>query len=267
MSDFIPKFLDPYDRPARLYPGLLVFAPLAVLLVSFYGMAQIIASSIVSILGFCGVAYALGRVARDAGKRIQDKLFAKWGGAPTIQMLRHRDTLIDIHTKERFHEVLSQGIGKTMPSTETELADPVAADELYRAATVWLISQTRNAKEFPLVFKENVAFGFHRNALGMRSIGVSVSVICLVWLLLHIKVLEFSTPFFAPEKIGDMSPSDLVSLVISALMLTAWLLLFNESSVKRAGFSYAERLLQSCDRIKPKSRVIKKSTTLNASGD
>jgi hypothetical protein len=170
LSDLIPKFLDSYDRQARLYPGLLVLAPLAVLLVALYGSANILATSVLTILGFCGGAYALGRVARDAGKRIQDDMFRKWGGAPSTQLLRLRDSHFDVHTKERYHRTLAKCLGKTFPDRETENADPAAADELYRAGVLWVINATRDAKAFPLVFKENVAFGFHRNTFGLRRL-------------------------------------------------------------------------------------------------
>src|ERR1700731_3252349 len=150
-SNFIPRFLsDPYDRPARLYPGLLVVLPLAVLLTGLYGTTQNPASVVLPVLGFCGAGYLLGRLSRDASKRIQDHLFTKWGGAPTTQLLRFRNTVIDVHTKERFHSIIAQGIGKPLPTREAEQLDPAAADELYRAGTAWLIGQTRNTKAFPL---------------------------------------------------------------------------------------------------------------------
>ncbi|MBI3805325.1 MAG: hypothetical protein HY282_16365 [Nitrospirae bacterium] len=250
MSAFIPKFLlDPYDRPARLYPGLLVFLPIAVLLVCLYGTAHIIVSSVLSILGFCGAGYALGRVSRDAGKRIQDKLFRKWGGAPTTQLLRYRDTSIDVYTKERFHGVLAQGLKKPLPAAEAERADPAAADELYRAATVWLIAQTRDTKKFPLVFKENVAFGFQRNCLGLRCYGIAMTAICIAWALFHAKVLMVTPPYFFSNPMLTLEPAEMITLGVSAMMLIAWLFLLNEGALKRTGFSYAERLLQSCDHL------------------
>lgn len=250
LNDFVGKFIDPYDRPARLYPGLLVFAPVAVLLVCLYGKDNILTSSILSVLGFCGVAYALSRIARDAGKRLQDDLFQKWGGAPTTQLLRHRDSRIDIHTKERFHSIISKGLGKRMPSPESESADPQAADELYRAATMWLIDKTRDKKTFPLVFKELVAFGFHRNVLGLRLPGVLLTVVSIVWVLLHTQVLSFVPPYWLPRNALNFPPPVLITLGVSTVMLFAWGILFSESALKRVGFSYAERLLQSCDRIR-----------------
>jgi hypothetical protein len=33
LNELAGKFLDPYDRQARLYPGLIVLTPLAVVLV------------------------------------------------------------------------------------------------------------------------------------------------------------------------------------------------------------------------------------------
>jgi len=253
VSAFIPKFLDPYDRRARLYPGLLVVAPVGVLVVCLYGTANIALSSVVSILGFSGAAYALGRVARDAGKRIQDTLFEKWGGAPTTQILRHRDTSIDVHTKERFHRVLSKGIKKNLPTAEAERNDHAAADELYRAATVWLIGQTRDTKAFGLVFKENVAFGFQRNALGLRPLGAAVAFICIVWALLNTQVIQFTEPYFSAARVLGLNSPAMVTLCVSTAMLIAWTFFFSEAAVKRTGFSYAERLLQSCDRLSPAS--------------
>jgi len=200
-------FLDPYDRPARLYPSLLVFVPLAVLLVCLYGEENILASSTLSILAFCGVAYAFSRFARNTGKRLQEKLFIEWGGAPTTQLLRHRDLRIDMHTKQRYHHVLSSGLGKQMPSIEDECANPAAADELYRAAAFWLITQTRDIKTFPLIFKENVAFGFQRNALGLRWIGIGISIICMTWVFIHEGVISLAKPHFVPEQLFSVHPA------------------------------------------------------------
>lgn len=260
LSDFVPKFLDPYDRQARLYPGLLVFLPLAVLVVCLYGTNNVAGSSVLSILSLCGSAYALGRIARDAGKRIQDDLFGKWGGAPTTQLLRHRDTRIDTHTKARFHAVVAKGIGQTFPTAAGEQSDPRAADELYRAATTWLINQTRDTKVHPLVFKENIAFGFHRNALGLRPLGLCVAVLCIVWVLIHSNTLMFTSPYLALHQFLRLEPNSLIALGISVVMMSVWVFWLTESALHRAGFSYAERLLQSCDGLKPVRRSTKKAT-------
>jgi len=253
-SDFIPKFLsDAYDRPARLYPGLLVVLPLAVLLAGLYGTTHNPASVVLPVLGFCGGGYLLGRLSRDAGKRIQDRVFAKWGGAPTTQLLRYSNAVFDEHTKERCRNALSKGIRKSFPTREAEQLDPVAADELYRAGTTWLIGQTRNTKLFPLVFKENVAFGFHRNCLGVRIIGILAATISIAWALVHAEVLSIYSPYISSQRLLLLEPGAAVALCVAVAMLLVWLFLLNEAAAKRTAFAYAERLLQSCDQLKPDS--------------
>lgn len=249
-SNLLPKALfDPYDRPARLYPGLLALVPLPVALVGLYGPSHPWLTGTLSTLSFCGGGYLLGRVSRDAGVRLQDGLFAKWGGAPTTQLLRWRDQRRDPYTKERYHAILSKGLGKSLPTAEQEDADPAGADDLYRAATTWLIAQTRDAKKFPLVFKENVAFGFQRNGLGLRPYGIGVAAICIIWVLIHAKIVDWATPRASAGSVAHLGPPDILALVISVVIILVWVAFITEGAVKRTGFAYAERLLESCDHL------------------
>lgn len=254
-GDLLKGLSDPYDRRARLYPALLVLTPLAVLLVCLYGAQHLLASTVLSILGTCGTAYALSRVARDAGKRLEAPLFAKWGGAPTTHLLRHSDATYDSHTKERYHLILGKGLGKPMPTRDEESADPKSADALYRAGTKWLISQTTDTKRFSLLFKENIAFGFQRNALGLRSVGAAIAAVCLVWTLMHGNIVQLNTPYFDSSAFAGLPPAVIVSLLVSAFMLFAWLVVFREASVQRVGLAYADRLIRSCDELGAASRT------------
>lgn len=244
MRDITEKFSDSYERPARLYPALMALSPLAVLIVCLYGQDRLLLSSAVTAVASCGGAYVLCRIARNAGKRLQDDLFVKWGGAPSTQLLRHADKHFDIHTKERYHGVLSKGIGKKMPTPQGETADPAAADELYRAGAVWLIGQTRDAKTFPLVFRENIAFGFHRNALGLRPLGVAASGAALLWSTAHVWLTS-------SQALSQTEIAALIAIGYSLVSLMVWAFVLTEDALKRTGFSYAERLLQALDAIKP----------------
>ena len=84
LTNIFSKLFDPYERQARLYPGLLVVAPAATAFMCLTTPDKLWSSTVVSLLVGCGTAYALGRVARDAGKRLQDRLFSKWGGATLV---------------------------------------------------------------------------------------------------------------------------------------------------------------------------------------
>jgi hypothetical protein len=241
--------LDRYDRTARLWPALLTLAPAIVLFDCLFGAKNPVTSSIVSILATCGGGYALSRIARNAGKRIQDDLYKKWGGAPTTQLLRHRDKHIDVHTKERLHAILSKALKKPFPKSTDEQSDPDAADELYRASTTWLIGQTRGKPAFAHVQRENIAFGFQRNMLGLQSLGIIVSIISLGIALFSCGALRFTPPYFALASVITAKIPIQLSLSFSTIFLLAWPTMFNEGAVKRTAFAYAERLILSCDDI------------------
>jgi hypothetical protein len=247
------RIWDVYDRPARLYPGLIALSPLAVMILCLYGQQRVLVSSLIMLAASCGCSYALMRIVRNAGQRLQNSLFVSWGGAPTTQLLRHSNNHFDIHTKERFHKALSKGIGKKFPTPATEASDPLAADELYRAAAVWLIGQTRDAKQFPLVFKENVAFGFQRNVLGIKAFGIAAALSCLAFCIPYAGI---QSGWRFPEMLQTTPIAVWASIFYSALILLAWLFLFSESALKRTAFAYAERLIQSLDFIStPKAKT------------
>ena len=254
VSKLVP---DAYDRPARLYPGLIALSPLPVMILCVYARHEALVSSLIALAASCGCAYAMMRIVRNAGQRLQVSLFDAWGGAPTTQLLRHSNRRFDVHTKARFHKALSKGLGKKMPTAAAEMDDPLAADELYRAASAWLISQTRDVKKFPLLFKENIAFGFHRNALGIRSFGIVVALGCLAYCAIYVGIQSGWTFLDIPEK---TQVPIWISMLYSALLLGAWLFLFTKTALKETAFAYAERLIQSLDVMAAmKSRAAKDS--------
>lgn len=239
----LSDLLNPYDRRARLYPVVIVVLPILVLLPALYGFNI---ASVASIAAACGMGFLLTRVGRDAGARIQEKLWASWGGAPTTQMLRHSDARLDRLTKARYHRILSDLLGLAMPSPQDELDNGAAADEIYRAATRRLIHATRSPARFRLLFNENVAYGFHRNGHGLRPIGVAVAVVCIAWVPWHAGFIILKPPFWSAAR---LSSSDVLPLIVSGAALLAWFTVFTEASLKRTAYAYAERLLECCDEL------------------
>ena len=168
-------------------------------------------------------------------------------------MLRHSNGRYDSITKGRYHAFLAASIAQTFPSEQTERTDPEKADNLYRASTTWLIGQTRDQKTFDLLFKENVAFGFQRNALGLRAAGIAICFFALLWAALHDHLLTFKAPYFDVSATLAMPEATLVTIAVSVAMLLLWLFVFTTSAVKRVGFAYAERLIESCDKLATKA--------------
>lgn len=259
VSNLIPKFIDRYDIQARLSPALLVLAPIGIVIVGLYGGNDKLLKAVLSCLGICGVAYCLCRMARDAGHKIQDDLFHKWGGAPTTQLLRHSNKHFDSHTKERIHDCLAQSF-KPMPSADEEKLDSESADDFYRGATAWIKEKTRDTKKHSHLFRENIAFGFHRNALGLKWYGVSVAAICTIWTLGAVGVISLSAPYLDFTAFKTFSGSQIITLCVAIAFLFLWGFRVTEGAVKRAAFAYAERLWQCCDHLDKPRRKTPKAT-------
>ena len=152
-----------------------------------------------------------------------------------------------------------KGYWKSFPTQESEMANPQAADDLYRAGTTWLLGQTRDTKSFPLVFKENIAFGFQRNTFGLRIIGIWVSILCFLVVLV---ITAYKTNFVSSptlKAITNIGAPQLVAFAVSLAFLSMWIFGHTEQALQRTAFAYALRLLESCDHLaQPKTPATKK---------
>lgn len=136
---------DSYDRKARLAPALLAVVPLlAAALFSFENATLI--GRLASLLVAVGGLWLLVDMSRGLGRAKQQQLFAKWGGTPSIQLLRHTDRTIAPHTKARYHACLKTKAKVQPPTQEEEAADPQSADAIYDSALQWLLQNTRDKK-------------------------------------------------------------------------------------------------------------------------
>lgn len=233
---------DPYERKARLAPGLLVTLPLLVPLVCVYGVRHPILTALVGLLAGCGAMYTLASVARVRGKQLEERLVKIWGGMPTTLALRHSDQTLDSVSKRRYHDAIVSKLGIEMPTAEEEAAAPAKADDTYIGATKRLRELTRSNKS--LLLKENIAYGFHRNMLAMKPIGIVTSLLGLLYGLvlagvlgldpLNVNLVNFAHPGLAAA----------MTLVISVALLASWLFYFNADAVRRVGVAYAERLFE-----------------------
>lgn len=250
MTTIFELVKDPYERRARVTPGLLATLPLLVPLLCVYGAKHPALTGVIGLLGGCGAIYALASVARGRGKRLEEILIAKWGGMPTTIALRHNDRFLDSVSKQRYHAAIIEKLGIAMPTAEEELANPDMADDIYVGATKRIRELTRSNKE--LLLKENIAYGFHRNMLAMKPVGIVSCLLGIVYGLVIAKVLQVVPPHFVPASLADPGLAAGLTLLISSSLLAGWLLYFDQNAVKRMGFVYAERLFE-CLPILPSS--------------
>jgi hypothetical protein len=253
LNELVEKVTDPYERQARLWPALLALLPLIVLLSLIYTAVASVITNVAMLAGSCGMLYLLSNIARDRGKSLEPKLNDSWGGKPTTQLLRHRDGVIETVTKRRYHEFLSQKINASFPTADEEKTDPEEADEIYQSGVRWLLNQTRDVSTFGLLFKENIAYGFRRNALGMKPIGMVVSISSFIWIMILRKiVIPFNSPFIDFPSLSLLEEKEIVSAAFSLSMVLLWLFFFTKNATRRSAFTYAETLLRSCDVLEKK---------------
>ena len=231
--------VDEYSRHARLKPAFLVILPVGMLVSALGLKVSVMLAALAGPMATLGLTFLLAQVGRDFGKRKEPYLYALWTGKPSITKMRHRDTTINVHTRERYHQKAAQLLGVSMPNADSEQSNPGAADALYEAYGNLLLERTRDGKKFPLIFQELTNYGFRRNLWGMKPIGLTLTTICLssqvVWVLSSLFARRFP------------SALTISSLLISTFLLACWVFLINPDWVRIAANAYAERLLASSE--------------------
>ena len=230
---------DAYTWRARTLPVIITCLPAVVLLgtaLAWRSPVGIATGAIVTVLS--AVASQLGR---DRGRALQPELWRSWGGAPTLQLMRHRgsrhpDRVIRLHreAEEVFHD--------PMPSRADEDGDPEAADARYEDVLAKLRERTRPRDRFPLVFEENANYGFRRNLLGLRAWGIGLA---LLTLLVAVALLLFASGPFSHRAARWSLPA-----VASLLLALFWWTAVTPAWVRIPADAYAERLLESIETLR-----------------
>lgn len=247
-ENFLKGFTSRYERKARLYPAFLALLPILAIAVGVYGMQLDIREATITLIGSLGGFYLLANIAREFGKRLEQNLYMEWGGKPTTQIQRHRDTRVDRVAKATYHSFLSSRLGVPFPTPAEEHLNPDLADETYSAGTLWLLEHTRDTKKFDLLFEENIGYGYRRNALGLKPISIVVSLAAIIWVFVAGGVVGATG--LNPQALTRLSIGAIGSLAVSATLFFVWILFFTKRTVKTAAFAYAETLLRACWAIK-----------------
>ena len=228
---------DRYERKARLYPALLLIAPVVAGAVAMLPAKLSGLQSLGAALVGCGGAFLLTQLARDAGKKGEKVLFKKWGGLPSVAIFRHRNNQLDAITKARYHKKLTGLVKETKaPTAVQEQADPVGADAVYVAWSNYLRVNTRDTKNFALLSQENVSYGYRRNVWGLRPVGIVVSILSFLACGIRLYSIYQSTGKFDVDLIGAGA--------FSAIFILLWSFRFTAGWVRIPADAYAERLAE-----------------------
>ncbi|MBE7639880.1 hypothetical protein GUB10_06010 [Salegentibacter sp. BLCTC] len=236
--------MDRYNITARVYPMILFYLPLSVLIIflawdfeKYYQFG--IPAGLIGLL-----TYLTAQLGRDSGKKKEPALWSGWGGAPTTQLFRWRNNVIDKHTKKRNHEKMQNLCPVEFELNQNfERDNPKEADEVYTSWSKFLIGNTRDTKKFSLLFKENIAYGFRRNLWGLKLYAVILIILLMiacyfyfVFLSGKYNILHFPGVFWVAES-------------FLSFFLLFWLIIVRKSWVSVAAYSYAERLHEALNRL------------------
>ena len=226
---------DTYSFRARVLPVYLTLAPIVLLLAAVVPEGLKLPIGGAAALVFAPISFFLGQVGADFGKRLEKSLWTNWGGPPTTRFLRHGNDEFNEVTRGRVHAKLRQ-LGLHVPTREEQEQDQCAADTHYQSCTQDLIRRTRDTRKFPLVFKGLSEYGFRRNLLGLKALGVSLSVVGVagaVW-----------STYTAWTATNELPAVSLIAGLISAGLLLAWLVWVTERTVKLSADRYARFILE-----------------------
>lgn len=254
----ILKLFDQYNRQARLYPALLALFPPLLLVGAWFPalLNDISGKSFLVLLGSMGGFYLLASLSRSAGKKTEKRLLKKWGGWPTTEWLRHRNSRLNATTKARYHDFLRRSVpGIEFPTVDDERANPTHADYIYASAIEWL-KEKRRGDEYRLVHNEKIEYGFRRNMRGLRWFAIGtilvVSISLLGFALFRVGAVKASLSSKPlSEKLSYVFSalpfSVTVALTVNIVVLLIWLFYVRDAWVREAGNYYARALLATCE--------------------
>lgn len=229
--------IDDYSLRARFYPSLIVLLPAFVVAIFYITDIEKYYHYFTALCGLGLFSYVLAQFGRDRGKAKEPQLFTAFGGKPTTQIMRYRDTHLNGMTKDRYRNLLEQKIPNlSFPTQSDENQDPIATDEIYDSCARFLISRTRDNQKYYLLYKENTSYGFRRNLWAMK--GIAITIILFV-IAMHV--------YYATSQlrsVTDFTNKDVVLAAFLIFSLCIWIFIVTKNWVKMIAFSYAERLFE-----------------------
>jgi len=223
---------DAYTRAARMAPAVLAGLPALAVLIAGATSPWTPLRAGGSLAGCVGLVVVA--LVRDRGRMVEARLWGEWGGAPTTERLRWRGN--EQAQVVLLHERVEKATGSRLPDASSEEADRAEADARYVDAVGVLRELTRDQNRFPLVFRENVNYGWRRNSLGLRPIAITIAGLALLMSAVFLGI--------GHGNLGGRSARWIPSLLVAAFALAWWGLVVSDRWIRTAADLYADRLFE-----------------------
>ena len=225
---------DSYSIYARAFPIYITLMPVALALFPILPEGYDWKLGGATALVLLPLSYLCRQIGGDKGRKLESALWDKWGGPPTTRFLRHCNSEFNKNTRDRIHDKLC-GLGLHVPSQNEQEQDARAADAHYESCTDELRHRTRDSKRFHLVFKGLTEYGFRRNLLGLKPVGMLLTVLSFVVCLVMM---------FVNWDSAKPSVLDIAAGFLNIGLLINWFLGVTENTVKLTADRYARLLLE-----------------------
>lgn len=250
--------LDGYSLRARWLPCVLIATPVVLGCASWLPSLQWSLPTTVPLLA--AIAVPLSQLARNKGRDVQTRLWREWGGPPTTSVLRNGSERISRESLHRYRGFIGQLVPdiRLPAAAEEGAASAGRFDGVYSAATTALINRTQDKREFSRLYNESVWYGFWRNLLGLRLVGIGFATLGTAVAVARI-LTSVELPVAAVSSATVPLPANSVVLAGIAVVVSLVFLLFFQFKltgevVKRAGFNYAECLVEASEQLMTKER-------------
>jgi len=219
------ELFDTYSLRARIYPAFLTVLPATVVVVMLWPQSPI--QTVWPLVASLGVTFFLANWVRDRGTRLEKVLTREWDGLPTTRLLRWRNDAGDPDFGRR-RARLEQLVGFMLPDLAAEV-DVERSDAIYVSAVRMLRAWVRQQPEASrLVQEENASYGFRRNLLALKPIGVGLSLIGIA--------------FDVGWAICVDAQISVIVAIVHVLVLVGWLTVVQSDWVREQGERYASQL-------------------------
>ncbi|MGR9206995.1 hypothetical protein ACU8OG_24135 [Rhizobium leguminosarum] len=235
------EHFDLYTIKARLSPAIITVAPAIALLVAILNLQSFGATEVWASMGLVVVLYALSHVSREAGLKVQNRVYRDNDGRPTFDPIYYDDRTFSDEAKLRYLAFLSGKLRRPYPTMQQAAADHLTAKQFYNEAATWLREATRDTGQFRIIYDENITYGYFRNLLGLKWVALTLNLAVTVFCLL---IIFERVPWFK-----DAAASLPYVLAVSGIHGLYVLFGVSEARMRNASKRYARQLLLACDTL------------------
>ena len=225
------ELLDAYNIRARLSASIILLAPIAITVFLCFDEINTFASSAV----FIGLLLAFTNYIPILLRRVYG--FKQYSVNYAVEFLMPNDSTIDSISKKRYYDTLAK-----IDTSFALFLTPDDSEEFKKcceSAVIYLKSHTR---EDHLVQEENINYGFCRNLLRSKYIGILLSsALCTI-----IAVCSF----VKYESFSQIPSSHYFAFAINAFMMLFWCIGVTKRTLDNTAKTYAKTLLAAIDTIK-----------------